>query len=248
MSGFFGGGDGPEPPKILRSPVEQAAILNQLASHSTPLTLMFQDRNQRFLTYLASVNRDTQHMALDELIPSDGQRMLERGEPFRIDAYLEGVHIYWKSSAMPRMGQHEGHVAAWFEFPAELTHHQKRGAFRAPALPGFSLEIALAGNALTEPQRGKVLDISATGCKVRIEQTGTGLQAGQSLTGCRLLLSEEAIDLPIEVRHIKEDEKQGITTLGLKFRHPDGMSLRTIERYVNQLQREARRREEGELF
>lgn len=248
MSGFFGDGSGPQPPKILRSPIEQASVLNQLREQSKPLTLIFQERNQRFLTYLAAIDKQGNRLALDELVPEEGQRMLVRGDAYRIDVYLEGVHIHWKSSQMPTMGQHEGYPAAWFGFPQEITYHQKRGAFRARTLLDEPVRLTLAGAGQEGSLHCEVADLSATGCKARLALAETGLQPGQALTNCQLTFPGGQVALAIEVRHVRPDENKNSTTLGLKFLSPDGMAQRNIERYVNHLQREARRRQEGDIF
>lgn len=250
MSGFFGSGNEPPPPNILRSPVEQHGILTQLLQQSIPLTLTFRGRNQRFLTYIANTDPNSNMLALDALVPEEGQRLLLRGDPFRIDAYLDGVHICWTSTSIPTAGVLEGHTVAWFELPAELSHHQKRGTFRARTLLDQPVNLTLAGNSLKHPlDNNPVLDLSATGCKVRLAHSGPcPLQTGQVLDKSQLLLPDGQVSLPVEVRHIQHTENQDWSILGLKFLHADGMSQRTIERYVNHLQRESRRRQEGEFF
>lgn len=249
MSGFFGEGSGPQPPKVLRSSIEKAGIFSQLCDQNKPLTLIFRDRNQRFLTYISAVDKQGSRIALDQLVPEEGQRMLSRGEPFRIDAYLEGVHIYWKSGLFtPAISQHEGYTVAWFQFPEEMIYHQKRNAFRARTLSDEPVQITLAGTGLDAALQGQVSDLSATGCKARLEQAPPQLQLSQVLNDCRLTLPDGQISVATEIRHIKPGENNDTTTLGLRFLQLDGMSQRNIERYVNHLQREARRRQEGELF
>lgn len=250
MSGFFGEGSGPQPPKILRSVVEQTGVLSQLLEQNKPLTLVFSGRNQRFLTYIAAIDKENSRVALDELVPESGQRMLGLGEPFRIDVYLDGVHIHWKSGlSAPAIGQHEGYTVAWLQFPEEMVYHQKRNAFRARTLRDEPVQLKLAGTGLETSLLGHVIDLSATGCKVRLEQLPPAVvQPGQALNDCRLSFPGNQIEVAVEVRHVKIDENNEAATLGLRFLQPDGMAQRNIERYVNHLQREARRRQEGELF
>lgn len=248
MSGAFGEGTGPLPPKILRNPAEQYALLNQLARQNIPLTLRFQGHNQRFLTYLAGLNREQATLALDEVVPEAGQRLLSRGEPYRIDALLDGVQISWRSVTPPVMGTHDGHAAAWFDFPAELTHHQKRNAFRARTLPDEPISILLSGGGLSEPLTAKVLDLSVSGCKAQVTQAISGLEPGMALNETRLKLPDGTLTTPIEIRFTQIKEKTDSTVFGLRFLRMDGMSQRAIDRYVSHLQREARRREEGDLF
>ena len=250
MPGFFDNGSEQLPPSILRTPTEQHSILLQLLQQSTPLTLTFQGRNQQFLTYLASTDPDSNKLALDALTPEEGQRLLQRGDPFRIDAYLNGVHVHWTANSTPSIGTLEGHTVAWFELPTELSHHQKRSVFRARTLQDEPVTLRLAGSSLEQPLSNiPVLDLSATGCKARVEHAGhCPLQTGQVLDHSCLILPSGEISLAVEIRYIQHREEQNWSILGLKFLHTDGMAQRSIERYVNHLQRESRRRQEGSLF
>ena len=248
MSGFFGQDNGPQPPKILRTPIESFGCLRQLAQQNTPLTLIFSGRSQRYLTYVIAVDLDNASFALDELVPEEGQRLLASGEPFRIDAYLEGVHIHWRSSETPVISHQAGHPAAWFRFPAELHYHQKRNAYRAKTLLNEPVSLALSGNNLHSPLSGRLLDLSATGCKVRFEVAYCNLQPGQLFSNALLTLPGERISLDVEVRHARCEEKQECSVAGFRFHQLEGQAQRSIDRYVNHLQREARRNTSDSLF
>src|SRR3546814_5736794 len=51
--------------------------------------------------------------------------------------------------------------------PERITYHQRRNAFRAVLGAGQLLAIELAGSKLNPTLKGQLLDISATGCKLR---------------------------------------------------------------------------------
>jgi len=71
--------EGPQPPKLLTAPLEIYANLRPLIDNNTPLTLRFNERSQRYQTFLVEMNRETGWIALDELIPNDGERFLLQG-------------------------------------------------------------------------------------------------------------------------------------------------------------------------
>ncbi|MNP39202.1 Flagellar brake protein YcgR [compost metagenome] len=54
--------------------------------------------------------------------------------------------------------------------------------------------------------------------------------------------------MEVEVRHVKYDEKLNLTFAGMRFHRINGLEQRQVERFVYQLQREARRFEKEELF
>ena len=50
------------------------------------------------------------------------------------------------------------------------------------------------------------------------------------------------------VQHVQHDEEKGITRVGCKFVKVGGTYQRIINRFINNVQRENRRREQGEDF
>ena len=68
--------DAPQPPKVLTTPLEIAANLRLLQESHDPLIITFHERTQRFQSYLIEVDRDSNIIALDEMIPRDGERFL----------------------------------------------------------------------------------------------------------------------------------------------------------------------------
>ena len=88
--------DSPQPPKVLTTPLEISSNLRQLQESHDPLIITFHERSQRFQSYLIKVDRETATIALDEMIPRDGERFLLAGEPFKVEGFHEGVRIAWE--------------------------------------------------------------------------------------------------------------------------------------------------------
>ena len=61
-------------------------------------------------------------------------------------------------------------------------------------------------------------------------------------------LPQGAISSAIELRHVRFDEKLDATFAGVRFSEMSGLAQRQVDRFVYQLQREARRFEKDELF
>ena len=74
MSNPFTEDDGPQPPKVLKAPMEIVATLRLLQQAHDPLIITFHERSQRFQSYLVEVDRDSSRLTLDEIIPNDGER------------------------------------------------------------------------------------------------------------------------------------------------------------------------------
>ncbi|MGB4073239.1 flagellar brake protein [Pseudomonas sp.] len=249
MSSPFSQEDGPQPPKVLKAPVEIMANLRQLQQSHDPLIITFHERNQRFQSYVIDVDRDKNLLILDELMPSDGERYLLNGEAFNVEAFHEGVRVAWKCEQAVRITEHEGARCYFSPMPTEVTYHQRRSAYRAPLKLAELIKIELAGDKLRTAIPGQLLDISATGCKLRIPgNISNSLQAGQVYERFTAKFPFGAMTTAIEVRHVQYEEKLDITFIGARFHRINGQEQRLVERFVYQLQREARRVDSDGLF
>ncbi len=239
MSNSFFGDEGPQPPKVLTAPLEIYANLRPLLDNNIPLTLRFHERSQRYQSYLVEMNRETGWIALDELIPIDGERLLLQGEAVHVEGFYEGARIFWTSQQDVHLGEIDGARCYWIPTPAELTYHQRRNAYRAQ-LKELAVTAQLGGAAVRNALEGRLLDISATGCKLSIKGNQGNLQTGQ-VYELAAKLPIGTIQTEVELRHLVVDEKLDMTMCGLRFHRLSGLTQRQIERLVYQLQRDARR-------
>ncbi|MBU1283809.1 flagellar brake protein [Pseudomonas sp. NPDC079086] len=249
MSSPFSQEDGPQPPKVLKAPVEIVANLRQLQQNHDPLIITFHERNQRFQSYVINVDRDKDLLILDELVPNDGERYLANGEAFSVEAFHDGVRVAWKCEQSVRITEHEGARCYFSPMPLEVIYHQRRSAFRAPLKQSELIKIELAGDKLRTAIPGHLLDISATGCKLRFPgNISSSLQAGQVYERFTARFPFGAMTTAIEMRHVQYEEKLDTTFVGARFHRINGQEQRLVERFVYQLQREARRFESDGLF
>lgn len=248
MSNPFAEDDGPQPPQILKTTVEIHANLRPLLDNRSPLLIRFTERSQRYQTFLVEINREKNWIALDELMPSDGERLMLSGEPFQIEGYFEGVRIAWKNDHPTHLGELDDARCYWVPLPDEILYHQRRNAYRA-SLTGQPIDAELSGKAINKPLEGKLLDMSATGCKLSFQgAVHSGLQAGRVYEQLSVKLPFGTITTAAELRHVVFDEKLGLTFCGMRFHRISGLTQRHIERFVYQLQREARRDQVADRF
>ena len=62
-------------PRCSTTPLEISSNLRQLQESHDPLIITFHERSQRFQSYLVDLDRDSNMIALDEMIPRDGERL-----------------------------------------------------------------------------------------------------------------------------------------------------------------------------
>ena len=64
MSSPFTEDDGPQPPKVLKTPLEVCASLRMLEQNHDALVVTFEGRSQRFQSYLVHLDRERGRLAL----------------------------------------------------------------------------------------------------------------------------------------------------------------------------------------
>ncbi|WP_313741438.1 flagellar regulator YcgR PilZN domain-containing protein [Pseudomonas sp.] len=241
---MFNDADAPQPPKVLATPLEINANLRQLLDSHDPLILTFPERDQRFQSYVVHVDKDSDVLALDELMPRDGERHIENGEPFRVEGFHDGVRVAWECNHPLTITEIDGHRCYRGPLPSEITYHQRRNAFRAALKLSQLVDVVLDGRHLRGdgPLRGKLLDISATGCKLRFEgDVESRLQLGQVYERMKAGAPLGLTDTMVELRHLHFEERINTTFAGVRFHNLSGQGQRRVESFVYQLQREARR-------
>ncbi|MDB6050007.1 MAG: hypothetical protein JWR17_2753 [Pseudomonas sp.] len=240
--------DAPQPPKVLTTPLEIAANLRLLLDSHDPLIITFHERTQRFQSFLIEVDRDSNSIALDEMIPRDGERFMANGEAYRVEGFHDGVRIAWESADALTVDDGE-HRCYRGKLPSEVVYHQRRNAFRAALKLASLVNIEVAGEKLSAPVGGKLLDISATGCKLRFEgDISERLQLGQVYERFMAALPFGKMIAPVELRYLHYEERINITFAGIRFHNMSGLVQRQVERFVYQLQREARRFDKDDDF
>ena len=234
--------DAPQPPKVLTTPLEIASNIKSLYDGHDPLIVTFIERNQRFQSYVADVDRDAGTLTLDELIPREGERYLLSGEAYRVEGFHDGVRIAWDGNG-PMLLVDNAHGRGYRgDLPVEVIYHQRRNAFRAALKLSQLVDVEMAGDKLRDVIRGKLLDLSATGCKLRFEgDISEVLQLGQVYERYSAALPFGAITTPVELRYLHFEERMNTTFAGVRFHNMSGLVQRNVERFVYQLQREARR-------
>nr|WP_189672490.1 flagellar brake protein [Pseudomonas sp. SWRI154] len=222
--------------------MEISGNLRMLQDSHDPLIITFHERSQRFQSYLVDVDRESNTLALDEMIPRDGERFLLAGEPFRVEGFHDGVRIAWEGNGALTIQESKDGRCYRGALPDEVVYHQRRNAFRAALKLAQLVNVELGGDKLKSPVNGKLLDISATGCKLRFDGDITErLQLGQVYERFIAALPFGNMTAPVELRYLHFEERINTTFAGIRFHNISGLVQRQVERFVYQLQREARR-------
>lgn len=134
--------------------------------------------------------------------------------------------------------------------PQVVMYFQRRDAFRATLRSAQRIDVFLDGDKLrrSSPLRGRLLEISATGCSVSFD----GNFEDQLRIGCiyERMSAGAPLDAKLtmlEIRHLRYEARIDRTFAGMRFHNLSGLMQRKVQSFVNQLQREARRADKDEV-
>lgn len=240
---------GPQPPREVTSSIEVHSLLKSLQQSRAPLKITFDGRSQILQSYIVEIDTLSGTLFIDEMIPHIGDKWAAQGEKFRIDAWLEGVHMRWRGADAHKVLLEDA-PAFSLPLPAWMSYHQRRGAYRATVQRSIDTQLELIHARHQRRFEGELLDISATGCKARLPGDHIrSLQAGECYELSRLLLPDTIrLDINMQIRHSEYHEDTDTTHVGLRFQQPGAQAQRHIDRFVHYLQREARRLAREDLF
>jgi c-di-GMP-binding flagellar brake protein YcgR len=242
VSNPFAESDSQQASQTFKTPVEIQANLRVLQEGRDPLVIRFEGRDETFRSFLIAIDKDNGVYALDELMPNDGERFIADGVPFNAHGLHDGVKISWNYSHALRIGELNGAKCYWGYLPEAVVYHQRRNAFRVPLKITELVKVELGGKQLNGVLSGKMLDISATGCRICIAGNATSqVQSGLLYETFTARLPFGALTMAIEMRHCHYSESADMTFAGVRFHRVGGLEQRQVERFVSQLQREAKR-------
>ena len=242
MQGSSASDNAAQPPQVYRSKGEILACLRPAQQQHIPLRITFNRQGQQFQSFVVEIDEAKGLIALDEFIPREAERLLEQGQSFRVDSFHEGIKVTWQIDRPVEFSELDGNRCYWIGLPTELTYHQRRNAYRVKLLLTRPATAELSQGNSQIQLRGQLIDLSATGCKLRFPGNVTHLlQPGQQVQSFTAELPIGAINTPVTIRHVACPDRLEYSDVGVCFDNLSGAAQRQVERFIYQLQRENRR-------
>ncbi|GLQ32205.1 flagellar brake protein [Litoribrevibacter albus] len=229
--------------RILKTPEEHYSVLRTIQDNRYPTTLSFHSHDQDYLTQVIKADIKNRCFFIDELKPPSGHKLAASKESFDIITKLNGVEIIIKGAQIVGAGKSEDGTFYKLTFPEEILYLQRRHAFRVDLPEDSEVYAEIRGDEHQSTSHARVLDVSATGCRVRLKQMPEPpFVQGEILPMFMLKISKSVqVEGQAELRFVAQDEKDGSYLLGIELKELFGLGHRTMERFVNELQRDARK-------
>jgi len=229
--------------RILKTPEEHYSVLRTIQDNRYPTTLSFHAHDQEYLTQVIKADIKNRCFFIDELRPPSGHKLAASKETFDIVTKLNGVEIIVKGSSILGAGKSEDGMFYKLQFPDEILYLQRRHAFRVDIPEDNEIFAELRGEDHQSTSHAQVLDVSATGCRLKLKQMPKPpFEKGETLPVFLMKISRNIqVEGEAELRFLSDEQEDGSYILGIELKELFGLGHRTMERFVNELQRDARK-------
>lgn len=230
----------------LTRPEEIYRAIQRLIRYAQNVKIRFDGNNEAFNSAITKVDLKNKAFAFDKLVPDAGNDMIRQGKHFTIEADFRGISVKFSSGERLKYKQETGEYIA--SFPDSMLYLQRRNAYRAMIPRTYQVLMVLRSS---EDQqvviKGRLQDISASGFKAYFKgNVSWELMRIKNFDESTLHVGNESMDCGIDARHAVFNEEKDLTFCGFSFQPLSGMKQRYVEKLVNQLQYEERRKEEAQ--
>ncbi|HHI94378.1 MAG TPA: hypothetical protein ENK04_12830 [Gammaproteobacteria bacterium] len=216
-------------------------VLRPLMEKHAIITATLPGSSHFFNTTLLSIDLQDATITIDGLHPPEGHALFLKIGRLTLHTTYEGVEVNFTVNL--KRSDSENNMAFYvIDFPESIRYLQRRNAFRVPvsAAKEITVEIKTKDGTLFT---GELSDISAGGMCVRFaKKKEIALSNHTAETQCCIYLPDKRkIRCVFKVCHSNYLETNNSLHIGGSFEHLDKTQRRTIERFVIELQRLARK-------
>lgn len=188
-------------------------------------------------------------LTIDTLSPIEMNNGLKPGSGLSLSGTINGTNFAFYTTIKKILQDQEGNLSYILIFPEKLHSELQRDSFRVNVSVIKELKVfihTLDNEALT----GYLRDISATGFRVEFKgKPPKQFSSTDVLIKCAIRLPDNTkIDCQAKVMHVGYNPDLDLYKLGCKFTDIPGQGQRVINRFINNAQRELRRKDQGEDF
>lgn len=216
-------------------------VLRPLMEKHAIITATLPGSSKFFNTALLSVDTQENTITIDGLHPQEGHTLFLKTGKATLHTMYEGIDVSFTAN-LKSSDSENGMAFYVIDFPNSIRYLQRRSAFRVPVSAAKEIKVDIE----TDNKKlfsGELSDISAGGMCVRFPKKRTlGLSQQSEETKCCIHLpGKRKIQCIFRVCHSNYIETSNNLHIGGSFQNLDKIQRRTIERFVIELQRLARK-------
>jgi c-di-GMP-binding flagellar brake protein YcgR len=226
----------------IRTRAEVVAILGSLLQQNALVTVYFGPGADFFVTALLAIDAERGTVVFDYGADARQNQRLPKAPAARLETYAEHIRVEFSIGSISTV-EFDGKPAFSAPLPPSLLRIQRRDSYRVhvPKSRPIVCELPPAGSG-RQPVLAHVRDISVGGIALVDFPPAFELVQGTVFERCALRLSSsETLDAGLELVHVYRSPHappgRG-QLVGCRFLHLSGSAEATIQRLINQLDRE----------
>lgn len=224
----------------LTEPVEIIRVLKVLRDQRAELKLSFNGDRDSYTVKVLDVSGDS--VLLEDIHPRTGLQKMRQGQEFAMSARARGIYFHSGSNRVTAIESERGVPYFRIPLPANVLYQQRRKAarFRLPlrvATNGASVTLFRDGKD-SEPLRGRIIDISAGGCRAQFEGAPALPFASDEKMRCAIEIPD-MIDFAAEaiIRHSAFDKNSRSLSCGIELVNLHVTDRRRLEQFLEAIRR-----------
>ncbi len=215
-------------------------LLNRIRDAHVLLTITLPGDKHFYSSAIIDVQPDSNTLILDELYPRTGHHKVIPGNVWHVQTRLNGIDTQF-DCYVEEIETSSGVAAYHTHIPESIAYYQRRQQFRAPI--DFQHDIFVRLEA--RPGKyviGQVFDISLNGIGLHFDSTaGLVLEEHKHYKDVSIELPGfQPFPATLEIRSIRLDKTESVLVVGTQLIGVHQRDSRQIQRYVAQLDRQAR--------
>ena len=208
------------------------SCLKQLRDQRADLTLRVDGATETYSCKLLDVSE--RDFLIEDIAPRSGFAAIREAKKFSISARTEGTFVYIEETRVKKWDQERGIPFFHLALPNKLLYQQRRHSarFRLP------LRVSASGASITmfdaQGVVGKVLDISAGGCRAEFQlPSAWAVKADEQLDNCAITIPQ-LLEIHSEavVRHFHENKHSQTLVCGIELTKMHVTDRRRLEHFI----------------
>lgn len=228
----------------LHRPVEIVSALRALRNQQATVQLRLEGDSTVYTARILDVCE--QELLIEDLVPRTGLRSMSAGARFSFSARAGGMYLHSEENTVRRADEDRGIPFFRIELPASVLFQQRRQAkrYRLPLqLTSAEATITLIRDVAADRDHGNVLegrivDISAGGCRVEIDgPIHPPVETPESLTCTVNMPKLLDVSADATIRHASYDKHTRMLVCGIEFTSMQITDRRRLDQFIQALSR-----------
>lgn len=234
----------PSNPNFVTEPHKIAKLLQDIEATSPLCTITFDGMKEEFSSSILTVNTLENQLILDELLPAQGNTILQRKKSLKLSTHFNGIHLAFKLGNV-KTGSSQGMAYYKADFPNRIYYPQRR---KAPRIEITTIYIPFTGIASKNNISigGSVFDISRSGIGIKLPDNRSRIQRGDVIKKCNITLDDYTLEFDLAVRFVKRiGAGNPQTNIGGNFENLSTKSQNKLSYFLASLERQEIRKQKS---